>query len=129
MTQTLFAGIEGGGTKFVCAVADESNHITAETRIPTTSPEQTLSACAVLPETRELGDLLKSLGIACFGPHWIPGRIQKSMGVMPCPKPGWAGADVVGFFKQRHKSHAHRFLIRMSTGRFGRDGFGERVRD
>ncbi len=34
MTQTLFAGIEGGGTKFVCAVADENNHILAETRIP-----------------------------------------------------------------------------------------------
>jgi fructokinase len=43
MTQTLFAGIEGGGTKFVCAVADENNQILAETRIPTTSPDQTRS--------------------------------------------------------------------------------------
>lgn len=101
MTQTLFAGIEGGGTKFVCAVADENNHILAETRIPTTSPEQTLSACAdFFQKQKDSGDI-KSLGIACFGPL-DPRPDSEGYGhILATPKPGWAGADVVGFFKQR----------------------------
>lgn len=101
MTQTLFAGIEGGGTKFVCAVADENNHILAETRIPATSPDQTLSACADFFQNQSSLGTLQSLGIACFGPL-DPRPTSKGYGhILATPKPGWAGADVVGFFKQR----------------------------
>ena len=36
----LYGGIEGGGTKFVCAVGTDPNNVLAETRFPTTTPEE-----------------------------------------------------------------------------------------
>jgi fructokinase len=39
----LFGGIEGGGTKFICAVGTGPDDIRAEILIPTTSPEETLN--------------------------------------------------------------------------------------
>ena len=101
MAQTLFAGIEGGGTKFVCAVADENNQILAETRIPTTDPEQTLSACAEFFQQQNQLGRIQSLGIACFGPLDPRPNSQSYGHILATPKPGWAGADVVGFFRQR----------------------------
>jgi len=44
MANQLFGGIEGGGTKFVCAVGDEDGKILAETRFPTTTPGETISS-------------------------------------------------------------------------------------
>ncbi len=38
-----FGGIEAGGTKFVCAVADENQQIVEKISIPTTTPEETLA--------------------------------------------------------------------------------------
>ena len=69
MTQKRYAGIEGGGTKFVCAIVDQDNQVLSEMRCPTTDPHTTLSACAEFLEEqqRALGPF-ESLGIACFGP-------------------------------------------------------------
>ena len=41
-TVKLFGGIEGGGTKFVCAVGSAPNDIQREERFPTTTPTETL---------------------------------------------------------------------------------------
>ena len=38
----LYGGMEGGGTKFVCAVGTGPDEIIAETRFPTTTPDETL---------------------------------------------------------------------------------------
>ena len=42
----LFGGIEGGGTKFVCAIGTGPDDIRAETRFPTTTPDETISQAA-----------------------------------------------------------------------------------
>ncbi|MBP7213680.1 MAG: ROK family protein, partial [Anaerolineaceae bacterium] len=69
MEKRLIACIEGGGTKFVCAVIDQDNQILSETLIPTTEPERTLRECLSFFKQEEavLGKL-DALGIACFGP-------------------------------------------------------------
>ena len=41
MTQ-LFGGVEGGGTKFICAVGTSPDDIRCEIRIPSTTPKETL---------------------------------------------------------------------------------------
>lgn len=102
MAKRLFAGIEGGGTKFICAVADENNAILAEARIPTTNPPETLQACGDFFAARQqaLGPL-SALGIACFGPV-DPNPTSPTYGkILATPKPGWANTDVLGPFQAR----------------------------
>ncbi len=96
----LFGGIEGGGTKFVCAVGSGPDDIRAETRFPTTTPEETLGRAVSFfqQQQSEIGSI-SALGVACFGPL-DPDPASSSYGyILPTPKPGWANADVVGFLK------------------------------
>ena len=93
----LFGGIEGGGTKFICAVGTSPDDIRRETRIPTTTPDETLGGAISFfqEEERDLGKL-SALGVACFGPL-DPNPASSSFGrILPTPKPGWTDADIVG---------------------------------
>jgi fructokinase len=97
MTTQLFGGIEGGGTKFVCAVGTGPDDIRAETRFPTTSPEETMAKAVDFFKQQE-ADLgrLSAIGFACFGPL-DPNPDSPTFGrILPTPKPGWTNADVVG---------------------------------
>lgn len=97
---TLFGGIEGGGTKFVCAVGTGLGDIRAETRFPTTTPAETLQRAVDFfkQQEKEMGNLA-AIGIACFGPL-DPQPASPSFGrILPTPKPGWTGADLVGPFR------------------------------
>ncbi|MEL7626607.1 MAG: ROK family protein [Anaerolineaceae bacterium] len=101
MSGKLFGSIEGGGTKFVCAVIDQENQILVENRIPTTTPAQTLGAC--LDFFKQQGALLgglTALGIACFGPLAARRGSPDYGQILATPKPGWAFTDVAGFFEQ-----------------------------
>jgi fructokinase len=96
MTQ-LFGGIEGGGTKFVCAVGDSSGRLLAQTTFPTTTPGPTLAqAVAFFQAQQQAHGPLAALGLACFGPL-DPQPGSPTFGqILATPKPGWANADVVG---------------------------------
>lgn len=101
MPKKLFGGIEGGGTKFVCAVGDEDGQILAETRFPTTTPGEIISNAISFfkQQAQELGPI-SALGFACFGPL-DPNPNSKTYGqILPTPKPGWTGADVVSPLKE-----------------------------
>lgn len=97
MKTPIYGGIEGGGTKFVCAVGGAEGESLAETRFPTTTPEETLNrAIAFFQEQTRLLGPLSGLGIACFGPL-DPDIHSPTYGhILATPKAGWAGADVVG---------------------------------
>ncbi len=97
MTNDLFGAIEGGGTKFVCAVGKADGQILSETRFPTTTPKETLArTIAFFQEQNQALGPLTSLGIACFGPL-DPNPSSPTFGhILATPKPGWSGADVVG---------------------------------
>ncbi len=96
----LFGGIEGGGTKFVCAVGTGPGDIRAESRFPTTTPAETVARAADFfkQQEQEMGGLA-AIGIACFGPL-DPQPGSPSFGrILPTPKPGWTDADLVGPFR------------------------------
>ena len=97
MTNDLFGAIEGGGTKFVCAVGKADGQILSETRFPTTTPDETLGrAIQFFQEQSTTLGKLSSLGIACFGPL-DPNPSSPTFGqILPTPKPGWTGTNVVG---------------------------------
>lgn len=65
-----YGGIEAGGTKFNCIIAQDPDHILAERTIQTKSPELTIpEIIKFFKEGEEKNEIkLKAIGIACFGP-------------------------------------------------------------
>lgn len=98
--EPLYGAIEGGGTKFVCAVGTDPNDLRAEIRVETTSPEETLSRVVKFFHEQEAKfGKLASIGFACFGPL-DPNPASPTYGhILPTPKPGWTNANVVGLLK------------------------------
>lgn len=101
MHPKIYAAIEGGGTKFVCAIIDQDNRILEQKRIPTTSPEETLGACLeFFYQQQALSGKPEALGIACFGPL-DPKPASATYGqILATPKAGWAFTDLVRPFEQ-----------------------------
>lgn len=92
-----FGGIEGGGTKFRCAVGTGPDDVRAEVRIDTTSPAETLAESVHF--FREHGEDLAAVGLGCFGPLDLD-RTSKTFGsITTTPKPGWSDTDVVGILR------------------------------
>ena len=95
----LYGGIEGGGTKFVCAVGTGPEDIRAEIRYPTADPQETLGRAIdfFLDHTRK--EPLAGIGVACFGPIDPDPHSARFGYVTTTPKPGWAQTDVVGILR------------------------------
>lgn len=93
----LLAGVEAGGTKFVCAVGTGPNDLRAEARIPTTTPEQTLDeVAAFLRQAQATHGPIAALGIACFGPVELDPESARYGHILATPKAGWSDTDVAG---------------------------------
>jgi len=93
----LFGGIEGGGTKFVCAVGTGPGDIRAESRFATTTPAETLQrAVDFFRQQQQERGPLAAFGFGSFGPI-DPRPDSPTYGhIMLTPKPGWSQADVAG---------------------------------
>jgi fructokinase len=89
----LYGAIEAGGTKFICAVGTGPEDMSARTRIPTTTPRETLGQCIAFFRAQPP---LDALGVACFGPVELRLDAPRYGHVTTTPKPGWADTDVVG---------------------------------
>ncbi|MCX6054466.1 MAG: ROK family protein [Chloroflexi bacterium] len=65
-----YGGIEAGGTKFICMIGHDPEHILSEFMIPTKSPDLTIPEVIRFFKEGEItfGIKLSSIGIATFGP-------------------------------------------------------------
>jgi len=96
LIRTLFGGIEGGGTKFVCAVGTAPDNILAEIRIPTTTPAKTMqNAISFFQQQQKEYGRFAALGVGCFGPLDPDPRSPTYGRILPTPKPGWTDAEIV----------------------------------
>lgn len=96
----VFAGIESGGTKWVCMIANHPEDIRATTRFQTGQPGGTISSAIdfIKSKVPNLENLL-GIGIGSFGPLDL-NRDSKSYGYLTTtPKPGWANTDLITPFK------------------------------
>ena len=95
---SLYGGIEAGGTKFVCVVASGPEDIRAETRFPTTTPEETLEKVITFfqREMASADEALKGIGIACFGPVDLNHKSPSYGYITSTPKQHWQNVDIVG---------------------------------
>ena len=89
----LYGGIEGGGTKFVCAVGSGPHDIREEIRYPTSTPEDSIGRAVEF--FRQFNDL-RAVGIACFGPLDADPRSPRFGYVTTTPKPGWEQTEFAG---------------------------------
>jgi fructokinase len=93
----LFGAVEAGGTKFVCAIGDESGRLHAEWRFPTTDPVSTLTAVRdSFGERRSSHGALTAIGVGSFGPVILDRQSAKYGCIGKTPKAGWSDVDVVG---------------------------------
>lgn len=94
---TLYGGIEAGGTKFVCGVGTGPDDIRAETRFPTTTPNETIGQAIKFFQEQEP---LTAIGIGSFGPV-DPNPSSATYGfITTTPKPEWAQTNFVGALKK-----------------------------
>ncbi|THJ68560.1 ROK family protein [Arthrobacter echini] len=93
----MIAGIETGGTKVICAVADRQDPgtILADTRIETTSPEETLAAIRDFLADHADDGRFDAVGIASFGPVDVDVESPRFGWITSTPKPGWRSTDLL----------------------------------
>lgn len=90
----LFGAVEAGGTKFVCAIGDESGTIRSELRFATADPASTLAKVRdFFGEFRD-GLTASAIGVACFGPVILDRRSAKYGFIANTPKAGWSNVDI-----------------------------------
>jgi fructokinase len=93
----FFGAVEAGGTKFVCAVANERGELLAEHRLATADPPSTLgNVMAFLEEGARAHGPLAAIGVASFGPVELDRRSPRYGFIGRTPKPGWSGTDLTG---------------------------------
>jgi len=101
--------IEAGGTKFVCGIFDadelslEPPLLISSTKIPTTTPAETLELAAAFFDGASGTGPISALGIGCFGPVDLREGSPSWGSITSTPKPGWRNTDIAGFFRSRLK--------------------------
>ncbi|TDL73626.1 ROK family protein [Rhodococcus qingshengii] len=93
----MLGAIEAGGTKFVCAVGDETGTIIERIQIPTTVPEETIPQ--VIDFFKKFP--VKAIGIGSFGPIDVNPESETYGCITSTPKTGWRNYHFVQTFKER----------------------------
>lgn len=92
----VFAGIEAGGTKFNCILGSGPRDVLAETRISTTTPDETLGKVIRFFEAHQKEYQINGIGIAAFGPVDPEPESETYGYITTTVKPGWAYTNIVG---------------------------------
>ena len=99
MTENLYGGIEAGGTKFVCAVGSNPDHIVAEARFPTTTPAETIGQVCdfFAPHAGQL----QGIGLGSFGPFDADPASPTYGYITTTPKPHWGSTNILGMLREK----------------------------
>ena len=90
----LFGGIEAGGTKFVCMIGSDPQHVVAEERFATTTPAETIDQAVKFFHPYVENNSLSAVGIASFGPLDLNPDSSTYGYITTTPKPGWSWVDL-----------------------------------
>src|SRR5690242_15162207 len=98
----LYGAIEGGGTKFVCAVGRSATEVLESVVLPTADPESTLGACVEFfaAAERKFG-AIGAIGFGCFGPLDLRRESSTYGHMLATPKPAWSGVNLLAPFRCR----------------------------
>jgi len=92
-----YGAVEAGGTKFVCAIGDETGRLLVEERFPTTDPVNTLAHMLSTLHRLAAGfGPLSAVGLGSFGPVELRREAPRYGQILDTPKPGWSSTDIAG---------------------------------
>jgi fructokinase len=97
---TYFIGIEGGGTKFVCAYGSGPEDLQGRTVIPTQTPEITLTAVIEYIRAVQKQVRISAIGASVFGPLDLDRESPTYGSITTAPKSGWTHFDFVGALRR-----------------------------
>ena len=89
---SFLGAIEGGGTKFLCAVGTGTQDIIDQVEIPTRYPEETIRDIAAFFSAYK--GRLDVVGVGCFGPIDLAKGSSNYGRLYEGQKPGWSGFDL-----------------------------------
>ena len=95
--QVLLGSLEAGGTKMVCATGYADGTIVERGRFDTTTPEETVRACADWFAERGVA----ALGVGAFGPTAVDPASPRYGQILTTPKLAWRDFDLLGTLKSR----------------------------
>ena len=98
--KNLFAALEAGGTKMVCAIVAEDGEVVDKKTIPTTTVEETLNAITDYFRGQMSIHEIKALGIGTFGPVELHKESDEYGNILNTPKAGWKGAKLLTTLKE-----------------------------
>lgn len=92
----MLGAIEAGGTKFVCAVGDETGKIVERITIPTAVPSETIPQVIAFFKKYSI----EAIGIGSFGPIDVNQDSATYGYITSTPKPGWKDYPFVQAIKE-----------------------------
>jgi fructokinase len=94
LSNPVVAGVEGGGSHWVCAIGRGPDDLRAQAAFAARDPAATLAQVAGF--LRGHRGAVAALGVACFGPVDLDPASPTFGHVTTTPKPGWSHVDVAG---------------------------------
>ena len=92
----IIGGVEAGGTKFNCVLAESPECILERATFATTTPQQTLEAViAFFRAGEQRHGRLQALGIASFGPVELDPATPAFGHITQTPKPHWSHVPIL----------------------------------
>jgi fructokinase len=92
----LYGAVEGGGTKFVCAVGRSPTALLESITVPTTDAGPTLASCvSFFREAEARHGRIVAFGVGCFGPIELRPESAAFGRLLATPKAGWSGVSVL----------------------------------
>lgn len=95
------AGVELGGTKCVCVIADRDGAILDQRTVPTTMPEATLTSIGAVLDAWWSAGGFDAIGIASFGPIELDTGSPRYGYITATSKPNWRDTDVAARLSAR----------------------------
>lgn len=93
----VYAGLEAGGTKFVCMVGSGPHEVRAQMKFPTAMPEKTLG---IAIDFFKAHGPFSAMGIGTFGPCDLDPASPTYGSITGGIKPGWENVNILGSFRQ-----------------------------
>lgn len=95
-----YIGIEGGGTKFVCAYGNHPDNLKDRTVIKTRTPDNTMKDLIDYIWAIQQKTAIQSIGLAVFAPLDLNPQSPTYGYITSTPKPGWKNYNIVGILKK-----------------------------